>query len=80
MFLFLGIIQFTVAVGLRWMKLWAFYTNVALIAIAIITASKTDKGYPEFIGSIIAIVLFWYLPNYIYWKKEDSCLNDRCYT
>ena len=70
MLIILSILQFIVAFGLSKRKLWAFYFNIALIAIAIITVWKPNQGFPEFLGALTGIALLWYLPNYLYWKKR----------
>ncbi len=73
----MAIIQFAVAYGLHYRKLWAWQWNWVIIGIAYlgmlipILPNGSDNGVVvQFIIRLVVSSLIWMWPNYVYWKKR----------
>lgn len=81
----LAILQFAVAYGLHYRKLWAWQWNWGLVVVAYIfslapTPTPGSHGGPADVAGQVFIKLIlgsliWMWPNYVYWRKRKGLFS-----
>ena len=77
----ISILQFIVAYGLHYRRLWAWQWNWVLVVITYITMSipRVYSNGGDFIIQFViqAVIggLIWMWPNYVYWKKRRDLFS-----